>query len=129
MWQVNLHSLPPCSLSTDCLRLLDDLDKSGNAQQLEQVSFTEDIQDEQLLDQLLLHLPGCSTCTSVLAHARSVRFQQRAMLWDFLIESEASVSTTISGIFVAIRREQRKGLRLGVPDKRMGYYLPQISQE
>ncbi len=129
MWQVDLLSLPPCSLSTDCLRLLDDLDKSGNAQQLEQVSFTEDIQDEQLLDQLLLHLPGCPTCIAVLAHARSVRFQQRAMLWDFLIESESSVSTTISGIFVAIRREQRKGLRSGVPDKRMGYYLPQISQE
>lgn len=129
MWQVNLHSMPPCSLSTACLRLLDDLDKSGNAQRLEQVSFTEDIQDEQLLDQLVLHLPGCSTCTAVLAHARSVRFQQRAMLWDYLIESEASVSTTISGIFVAIRREQRKGLRSDVPDKRLGYYLPEINQE
>ncbi len=129
MWQVNLHSLPPCSLSTDCLRLIDDLDKPGIAQAAEQISFTEDIQDEQVLDQLLLHIPGCLTCTAVLAHTRSVRFQQRTMLWDFLIESEASVSTTIPEIFAAIRREQRKGLRLGVPDKRIGYYLPEINQE
>jgi len=129
MWQVNLHSLPSCSLSTNCLRLLDDLDKLDITRQLEQVSYAEDTQDEQLLEELLLHLPDCPTCTVVLAHARSVRFQQRAMLWNFLIESEASVSTAISEIFVAIRREQKKGLRSVVLDKRMGYYLPQINLE
>jgi hypothetical protein len=107
MKQVDLHSLPPCSLSTDCLRLFDDLDKPG----ITQFSFTEDIQDERLLDLLRLHLPGCPTCTAVLDQARHVHSQQRAMLRDFLIESEVAVPATILEIFAAIRREQQTGPR------------------
>ncbi len=120
MKQVNLHSLPPCSLSTDCLRLLDDLDERSIMQKLEQASFKEDIQDERLLAQLRLHLPHCPTCAAVLAQARHVRSQQQAMLRDFLIENEVAVSSTTSKIFAAIRREQENAPQLqpGASDRR-----------
>ncbi len=49
MKQVYVHCLPSCSLSTDCLRLLDDLDETGIRQKPGQVSFTEDIQRELLI--------------------------------------------------------------------------------
>ena len=115
MKQVDLGSLPPCSLSIHCLRLLDDLDEPG----IEQISFAENIQDERLLDKLRMHLSDCPTCAAVIAQARRVRSQQRAILGEFLIESEASVPSTASQIFAAIRQEQRPGST----DKRMGYYL------
>ena len=107
MKQVDLHSLPPCSLSTDCLRLLDDLDERSITQKLEQASFKEDIQDKRLLEHLRLHLPHCPTCRAILAQARHVRSQQRAMLRDFLIENEVAVSSTTSEIFATIRRVQK----------------------
>jgi hypothetical protein len=49
MKQVDVLSLLSCSLSTDCLRLLDDLDEAGITQKPRQVSFTEDIQRELLI--------------------------------------------------------------------------------
>ncbi len=123
MKQVDLGSLPPCSLSIYCLRLLDDLDEPGIKQKLEQVSSTGDVQDERLLDQLRMHLSGCPTCAAVIAQARRVRTQQRAILGEFLIESEASVPSTASQIFAAIRQEQLDGQRPGSSGKKMGYYL------
>jgi hypothetical protein len=126
MQQVDLRSLPPCSLSIHCLRLLDDLDEPGITQESKQVSFTEDIQDERLLDQLRIHLLDCPTCAAVLDQARCVRTQQRALLRELLLESEAAVTPTTSQIFAAIRQGEENGSRRGSRDKRVGYYLQEI---
>jgi len=126
MKQVDLRSLPPCSMSTDCLRLLDDLDETGFTQNPGQVYFKDDLRDERLLGKLRLHLPHCPTCTVLLAQGRRVRSQQREMLRDFLIGSEAPVSSTISDILAAIRTEQNNGSRPGTSERRVGYHLQEI---
>ena len=126
MKHVDLPGLPPCSLSSDCLRLLDDFDEADIRQKPGQVFFTEDIRDERLLGKLRLHLPNCPTCTVILAQARRVRSQQRAILRDFLIGSEAPVSSTTSDILAAIRHEQNNGSRPGASDRWVGYYLQEI---
>ena len=56
-------SLPPCVLSTQCRRLLNDLDAPDVTNSFEQVfsTTTSDRRDELLLEQLRRHLPGCPT--------------------------------------------------------------------
>ena len=127
MQQVDLHGLPPCSLSIQCLRLLDDLDDPDITQKFRQVSLTEDGQDERLLGQLRTHLPDCPTCSAVLAKARRVRAQQRAVLRELLNESEASVASTTAQVLAVIHRGQESGSRPGSLDKRVGYYLQEIA--
>lgn len=124
MQQVDLHGLPPCSLSIHCLRLLDDLDDPDITQKFRQVSLTE---DEHLLGQLRTHLPDCPTCSAVLAKARRVRAQQRAVLRELLNESEASVASTTAQVLAVIHRGQESGSRPGSLDKRVGYYLQEIA--
>ena len=88
MRQKDSRGLPPCPFSAYCLRLIDDLDSPTILQQFEEVSFAYDIQEEQLLDQLRLHVPDCPTCTMLLTYARGVRYRQRAALYRLLLENE-----------------------------------------
>src|SRR5437764_874454 len=98
MKQRGPRGLPPCSLSVQCLRLLDD-----------DVSFSsiDDIQDERMLEQLREHIPTCPTCTATLAQARYIRAQQREALRNVLADSEQRVPSTTSQIFAAVNREER----------------------
>lgn len=127
MKQVDLHGLPPCPLSIQCLRLLDDLDEPGVTEKPAQVSFSEDLQDERLLYQLRIHVPNCLTCTAVLSQARRIRSQQRAALRDLLSESEASLPSTTSQILAAIHREQKDVSRPDAAKKRASYYLQELT--
>src|SRR5690348_12116967 len=102
MKQRGSQSLPPCSLSAQCLRLLDELDVSNDA-----FVSMDSIQDERMLEQLREHIPTCPTCTATLAQARHVRAQQRAALQNLLADSEQRVPSTTSQIFAAIYSEER----------------------
>ena len=102
MKQKEPQSLPPCSLSAQCLRLLDELDSSNDT-----LLSMDDIQDERMLEQLREHIPTCSTCTATLAQARHIRTQQRAVLRDLLADSEQKVPSTTSQIFAAISAEEK----------------------
>jgi hypothetical protein len=99
--------LPPCSMSAHCLRLLDDLDQPSVSQQLEELSFTNDVQDERLVEQLRAHVPTCPTCTAALAQARRVRAQQRTLLRNMLRDNEQKVPSTTAQILTAILQEPR----------------------
>jgi len=101
------HDLPPCPLSTHCLRMVDEIDHPRISQQLDVFSFTDDIRDERLLEQLRSHVPDCPTCTAALAEARQMRQRQRTMLRDFLAERERVAPSVAEQILAAIRREQR----------------------
>jgi hypothetical protein len=93
------RGLPLCSLSAQCLRLLDELDSSNDV-----FVSLDDIRDERMLEQLREHIPTCPTCTATLAQARHIRAQQRAALRDLLAESEQKVPSTTSQIFAAIHK-------------------------
>jgi len=96
------RGLPPCSLSAQCLRLLDELDSSNDS-----FASMDDIQDERMLAQLREHIPTCPTCTATLAQARHIRAQQRAALRELLTDSELKVPSTTSQILAAIHSEER----------------------
>ena len=106
MKYVDIRGLPPCTLSPQCLRLLDDLDLPPTARAPAQLAYIEDLQDERLLRQLRSHVPGCPTCSALLAEARHTRTGQRTMLHHFLLANEQRVPSTTQTIFVALHREQ-----------------------
>ncbi len=123
MKQKDSGRFQPCPFSAHCLRLIDDLDSPSISQQFEEISITQDIQDEYLLGQLRLHVPDCPTCTAVLTNARRVRSQQRAAFYSLLQENESAVPSTVPQIFAAIYREQDGS----VPGrKRIQYYLEEL---
>src|SRR5579864_3632760 len=105
-------SLPPCVLSTQCQRLLDDLMSSDTQRAIDQVFTTSarDRQDERLIEQLRDHLPHCPTCAATLAQASRVRDEQRIILRRYLNESQAIVPSTIARIFEAAQEEQQQAL-------------------
>ena len=125
-------SLPPCVLSTQCRRLLNDLDAPGApdvTNSFEQVfsTTTSDRRDELLLEQLRRHLPGCPTCASILAQERQLRSQQRDVLRRYLADSESRVPSTTERIFAALRdQEQLASLRERSERKRLDYILPEV---
>lgn len=123
MKQKDSHGLQPCPFSAQCLRLLDDLDSPYVSQQFEEVFFTQNIDDERLLEQLRLHVPDCPTCTALLRNARRVRARQRAVLYNLLLENESRVPSTIPQIFAAIHQEQNGATP---SSKRMHYYLQEL---
>ncbi len=106
MKYVDIRGLPPCALSPQCLRLLDELDVLPMARAPARLSYIDDLQDERQLRQIRAHVSGCSTCSSLLAEARHLRTQQRTMLHHFLIANEQRVPATTQTIFVALRHEQ-----------------------
>jgi hypothetical protein len=95
------RDLPPCAMSTHCLRLADALDGL--------VDDEDDLQDQLLLAQLRTHIPTCSTCKTVLSQARRQRNQQRAALQAILREGEERVPSTVFRIQEALRREPERG--------------------
>jgi hypothetical protein len=122
--QKNLDGFQSCPFSAHCLRLIDDLDAPSVSQQFEEISITQDIQDEYLLAQLRLHVPDCPTCTAVLSNARRVRSQQRAALYGLLQENESNVPSMIPQIFAAIYHKQDAS----APNtKRTQYYLEELA--
>jgi len=107
MKQPYAHGLPPCPMSAHCLRLLDDLDTPSKSQQLEELTFTNDVEDERLVEQLRAHVPNCPTCSVTLAQARRTRAQQRRLLSHILRDNEQKVPSTTANIMAAIQREQQ----------------------
>lgn len=106
MKYVDIRDMPPCAFSPQCLRLLDDLDMPPAISAPTRFAYIEDLQDERQLRQLRSHVSTCPTCSTLLAKARRVRTEQRAMLYHFLLTSERDVPSTTSAIFAAIREEK-----------------------
>jgi hypothetical protein len=96
------RSLPPCAMSSHCLRLADVLDNL--------VPLTDNPQDQLLVAQLQTHLSTCPTCNAVLAQARRQRNQQRAALRTILREGEQKVPSTVLRIHEALDREAEREL-------------------
>ncbi len=92
-----VRGLPPCALSSHCLRLVDGLDSL--------VPITDDLSDQLLITQLRTHIPTCPTCKAVLAQVRMRRSQQRAALQILLNEGEERVPSTVLRIQEALHRE------------------------
>lgn len=105
MKYVDIRDLPPCSLSPQCLRLIDDLDMPTATTAAERLAYIEDLQDERHLRQLRSHVPNCPTCSALLAEARRMRTQQRMMLYYYMVANERQVPATSNSIIEAIRRE------------------------
>jgi Tol biopolymer transport system component len=118
MKYVDVRDLPPCSYSPECLRLIDDLDVPPVPRAPMRLSYIDDLQDQRRLRQLRSHVPGCATCSALLAETRRTRTQQRLLLHRFLIANEQSVPSTTGAIFAAIRREQALS---EVPSSEDGY--------
>ncbi|MDQ2716724.1 MAG: hypothetical protein M3Z08_17600, partial [Chloroflexota bacterium] len=110
MKQDEQQHLPVCSLSTECLRLLDDLDLPGAPGYIPDLfAVTDDERDERLLVQLRGHLPTCPTCTALLAQARRERASQRVLLRSLLAASERVVPSTTQRILAEVRSGQMVG--------------------
>lgn len=111
MKYVDIRDLPPCTRSSQCLRLLDDLDAVPPTRTSGQLSFIEDLQEARQLRQIRAHISGCPTCSALLADARHMRTQQRMMLRHFLLTNEQHVPATTAKIFAALRHEQGEHAR------------------
>ncbi|MEO6893269.1 MAG: hypothetical protein ABI456_25800, partial [Ktedonobacteraceae bacterium] len=110
MKQDEQQHLPGCSLSAECLRLLDDLDLPGVPGHVSGLfAVTDDERDERLLGQLRGHIPTCPTCTELLTQERRERASQRALLRTLLVASEHAVPSTTQRILAEIRSGQMVG--------------------
>jgi hypothetical protein len=132
MKSVDIKDLPPCSYSPECLRLIDDLDVPSVASIPMRLSHIDDLQDQRRLRQLRSHVPGCPTCSALLAETRRMRSQQRTILHHFLIANETHVPSTTGAIFAAIRREQAlveecasQDMYAPLPDEMLSSPLPE----
>ena len=105
--------LPSCPFSVHYERLLEEFDTKSPSSQDDERFPAENAQDRQLLPQLQAHLPGCPTCTAVLAHARAQRLWQRQQLRRLLIEGEQKVPASTARILQAIAREKQQGATVG----------------
>lgn len=110
--ETHTNKFPPCTFSSHCERLLDDLDKNSSPLQNDAFSAMDNDQDRQLLTQLQAHVPTCPTCTFVLSQARIKRFQQRQLIRRFLLKSEQIVPSSTLSIMQAIAHEPRE-----IPEK------------
>ncbi len=100
--------LPSCPFSVHYERLLEDLDNTHPSLQQDNLLLADTAQDKRLLLQLQAHLPGCPTCTIILARARARRFWQRQQLRRLLRESEHNVPSSTTRILQAIVREKQQ---------------------
>jgi hypothetical protein len=105
--EIQRGKLPSCPFSAHYERLLEDLDKKNTSFQDDDLLFADTAQDKQLLLQLQAHLPGCPTCTVILARARAQRFWQRQQLRRLLIVGEQTVPSSTTRILQAIVREKQ----------------------
>lgn len=101
MKYVDRRDLPPCTFSSQCLRLVDELDLPVVTSTPSQLTYIEDLQDEH---QLRSHLSECPTCSALLAEARRLRTRQRLALYHYLVAGEHRVPATTDAIFAALRR-------------------------
>ncbi len=129
MKYVDIRDLPPCSFSPECLRLIDDLDVPTAARAPARLSHIEDFQDRRRLRQLRSHVPGCPTCSALLAKTRQIRSQQRLALHHFLIANEKHVPSTTGAIFAAIQREQALVAPDAMQEVGSGYSLMDVWDE
>lgn len=111
MKYVDIRDLPPCTRSSQCLRLLDDLDAQPTGRASGQLSSIEDLQEARQLRQIRAHISGCPTCSALLADARHMRTQQRLMLRRFLLTNEQQIPAATAKIFAALRHEQGEPAR------------------
>lgn len=100
MSESSAHNLPPCPLSCECLRFVDELDTSSRS-----CAEPGDERDARLLAELRSHIPTCPTCTAALAQARHLRQQQRAALRGLLVEGESVAPSTVASIMQRIAHE------------------------
>lgn len=107
MSEFDSSNLPPCPLSPECRRFIDELDATNGQSRVEPMPSTDDDRDASLLAQLRSHVPTCPTCIAALAQARHMRQQQRAALRGLLAEGERTVPSTVSSIMQSIAREPR----------------------
>src|SRR5579875_1819275 len=128
MSESRFQHLPPCPLSIECPRFVDELDTSGNRLRVQPVLAGEDEKDARLLAELRSHVPTCPTCTATLAEARRVRQQQHAVLRDLLADSEKAVPSTVASIMQTIAREQGS-LAAGTNHHQDIYDMPTLQQE
>lgn len=97
------EGLLPCSMSSRCLRFIDEL-----SERVPQEGLTlENTQDVKLLEQLRIHVPTCQTCTATVATASRAFTQQSRALHAILDEGEQKVPSTTANIMAAIQQEQQ----------------------
>jgi hypothetical protein len=106
MSESDSHNLPPCPLSSECLRFVDELDTTDQPGVVP-LHAPNDERDARLLAELRSHIPTCPTCTAALAQARHMRQQQRSALRGLLLEGESVVPSTVASIMHSIAREPR----------------------
>ncbi len=122
-------AIPPCEFSAHCLRLLDDLDAPGDECALRRGLLTDarDMQDEYLIEQLRVHVPGCPVCSAKVAEARVQRSQQRQALRRYLVEAESRVPSTAERILSMARQaSQEETEEPSAAQKRQRYMLPEV---
>src|SRR5437667_5721483 len=100
--------LPTCPFSAHYERLLEDLDTTSTSLHDDEFHFADNDQDRELLSQLQAHLPGCPTCTVILARARTRRYWQHQQLRRFLHESERKVPSSTMRIIQALAHEPQQ---------------------
>jgi hypothetical protein len=126
--------LPPCELSSYCLRLLDDLADLVSSEPddgFEQVYLDHrgDRRHRRLVAQMRAHLPHCPTCTATLRRALALRSQQRAVLRDYLRDNEAAVPPTTARILQSLDEEEQRSPAdsPATSSRREKYQLPELS--
>ena len=122
-------AIPPCEFSAHCLRLLDDLDAPGDesAHRRRLMADARDIQDEYLIEQLRVHVPGCPVCSAKVAEARLQRSQQRQALRYYLVEAESRVPSMAERILSLARQTSQEETEEPSPaQKRQRYMLPEV---
>lgn len=123
------EALPPCEFSAHCLRLLDDLDASGDERALRRrlMADARDIQDEYLIEKLRAHVPGCPVCSAKVAEARLQRSRQRVALRRYLVDAESRVPSTIEHILSMARQTSSEETEPpSISQKRQRYMLPEL---
>src|SRR5579864_333510 len=122
--------LPPCELTSHCLRLLDDLaeNKSEDAFEQAYISSARDRQDQRLIVKLRAHLPHCRTCSAALKQAQLLRSGQRALLRHYLHDGELEAPPTTARILQALRdaAPPSPGENAASVQRRAKYMLPEL---
>src|SRR5690348_10534130 len=104
------HNLSPCSLSSQCVAWLDEIDRlTERAGTGDRDLSLPDREGRDLFyaHELAEHTRQCASCTRALAEARQIRERQRSALRHLLAESEQVVPATTERILAAIQSGAR----------------------